>query len=363
MIGSPARARAAATAVAVLVLALGLAIPARASELTDARARLEQLRTEIASHERALAVRHRHLDAIQAEIADLVAASAQIRAELARVRGELADAQAVHAELRERLDEAARTAYERGPMGPVAVALGAESMGDLADRVQYFDRISDSNADLADELRVRTAKLMADLATAQALSVAVARQDLRLRTKEAALLDELERQQGVLAALDAARAEAAGLVQRLALPSDPELTGAGVSYGRWAELLLGRLGAPVCPDNLTLVVAWQAAEGTAAAHNPLATTHDFDGATDFNSVGVKNYPSLDAGLDATIETLHGPESYGYGAILASLAACSPAMASAQAINASAWCRGCAGGMYVMNVVPLVQADYERFAVR
>jgi len=181
-----------------LILTLALAVPARGSELTDAQVRLEQLRTEIASHEAALEIRHRHLDRLQARIADLVAASAGIRAELTRVRGELAEAQADHAAIRERLDEAARTAYERGVLGPVVVALGADSMGDLSDRVQYFDRISASNAELAEELNARAAKLMADLSTAQTLSAAVARQDLRLRAKEATMLEELERQASLL---------------------------------------------------------------------------------------------------------------------------------------------------------------------
>ncbi len=363
MIGSPPRVRVAATAVASLVLLLAVALPAHGSELTEAQARLEQLRAQIASQEAAIEARHRRLEAVQTKIAELEASSTDIRAQLARVRAELDRAEARHAEIHDRLAEAARAAYERGALGPVAVALGAESMGDLSDRVQYFDRIADSNARLAAELNLRTARLMAALASAQALASAVGRQDLRLQAMQGDLLEELERQQGLLSALDSAREEAAALVQRLSLPSDAELTGAGVSYGRWAELLLGRLGAPICQDNLTVVVAWQAAEGTAAAYNPLATTHAFEGATDFNAVGVKNYPSLQAGLDATAETLYGPTSYGYGAIISSLAACAPAMTTAQAVNASAWCRGCAGGMYLLNVVPLVQADLGRFANR
>ena len=47
-----------------------------------------------------------------------------------------------------------------------------------------------------------------------------------------------------------------------------------------------------------------------------ATTHAMEGATDFNSVGVKNYRSLDQGLDAARDTLQGgADSYGYEAIL------------------------------------------------
>ena len=52
-----------------------------------------------------------------------------------------------------------------------------------------------------------------------------------------------------------------------------------------------------------LVVAWEAQESTEARFNPLATTHAMPGATDFNSVGVKNYRSVAQGLAAARETL------------------------------------------------------------
>ena len=342
---------------------LALPAPASASGLTDAQARLDQLRTQIAANEAVLAERHQRLDALQVRTAAIVVAGAGIRDQLAEVRAALDVAERDLAEVEIRFHEVIRVTYERGPLAPAAVALGASSMADLADGLQYLDSIVSSNRALAEDLAGQTARLMATRATAETLASAVAAQELRLRVKEAALLDELDRQQGLLAELAAAREEAAQLVSTYALPTDPELTGAGVSYGRWAELLLGRLGAPACRDNLSVLVAWQAAEGTAAAHNPLATTHDVPGATNFNAVGVKNFPSLEAGLDATIETLHGPETYGYGAILSALASCASAMTTAQAVNASSWCKGCAGGMYLVNVVPLVQADYERFALR
>ncbi|HEY3022844.1 MAG TPA: hypothetical protein VGK11_04315, partial [Actinomycetota bacterium] len=128
--------------------------------------------------------------------------------------------------------------------------------------------------------------------------------------------------------------------------------------------LLSELGAPKCQDNLTVLVAWQVAEGTAAAYNPLATTHSMPGSTAFNSVGVRNFPSVEVGLQATVETLRLPvPSYGYDAILDNLEHCAPAKTTATAINASWWCRGCASGLYVLNVLPLVQADYAAFSSR
>jgi hypothetical protein len=36
------------------------------------------------------------------------------------------------------------------------------------------------------------------------------------------------------------------------------------------------------------------------------------------------------------------------------------MTTARAINASSWCPGCTGGMYVLNVVPHVDADLSTY---
>jgi hypothetical protein len=132
------------------------------------------------------------------------------------------------------------------------------------------------------------------------------------------------------------------------------------AFDAWSKLLLGHLGDPVCMNDRIVVVAWETAEFTKAAWNPLATTHDMPGATEFNSAGVKNYVSLEQGLEATIETLRGgAPSYRYGPILDGLASCGDPMSTALAVNASAWCNGCAGGRYVVDVVPAIEAYFAQ----
>ncbi len=109
------------------------------------------------------------------------------------------------------------------------------------------------------------------------------------------------------------------------------------------------------------MVAWQYSEFTQAEWNPLADTLAMPGSTTFNSVGVQNYASLDQGLQATRYTLVNGPWLGYGAILSELAACADPMTTARAINASMWCRSCAGGEYVVNDVPKVEANYDLYA--
>ena len=142
------------------------------------------------------------------------------------------------------------------------------------------------------------------------------------------------------------------------------MPGGPLTYEAWARGFLAHVSAPACSENLVIVVTWETSESTSAAFNPLATTRDMPGATDFNSVGVKNFVSLRQGLDASRDTLQGgAESYGYDAILASLQACAPAETTAAWINASAWCRGCVNGAYITGLLPVVRADYAGHAGR
>jgi peptidoglycan hydrolase CwlO-like protein len=352
------------TLVCALAASLVLAGPASAGGLDEARSRLAALEQQIAREQSAIDAAHVQLDALGAKIADLQATHGETQVHLLSTERLLADANLRYRELQDRLNAVAVTAFQWGPMAPFAVALGADSLGDLADRLQYFDSIASANVETADAVAAHAARLASIRAGLSTLSRHQARLELTLRTSRAELETALLAQNDQLAQLSDARTEAAALVRRLGITADPNVTGTGVSFGRWAELLLSRLGAPICQDNLIAVVAWESAEGTAAAYNPLATTHDVPGATDFNSVGVKNYPSLGDGIQATIDTLVlGSPTYGYGAVLTSLSMCAPAESTGAAINASSWCRRCAGGMYVVNVVSLVRADYERFATR
>ncbi len=140
--------------------------------------------------------------------------------------------------------------------------------------------------------------------------------------------------------------------------------GQPVTYESWARGFLDRLGAPACEENLAIVVTWETSESTLAAFNPLATTRDMPGAVSMNSHGVKDYLSLRQGLDAARDTLLlGAESYDYGSIVARLRGCAPAAATAEAINASAWCRECTEGRYVTGLLPLVRASYAEHASR
>lgn len=114
------------------------------------------------------------------------------------------------------------------------------------------------------------------------------------------------------------------------------LNAAGVDPVQWSRDFLEALGMPVTPENMRAMNAWQQAEGTRARFNPLATTQNWDGATQFNSVGVKNFASYDDGLAANLKVINNGR---YGNILAALRKGTSAMEVAEAIKSSPWGSG------------------------
>jgi hypothetical protein len=109
-----------------------------------------------------------------------------------------------------------------------------------------------------------------------------------------------------------------------------------VTRERFARDLLARLGVPARPQAVVALVAWMAAENTAADWNPLATTMAAPGALTYNRTGVKRYPSYDAGLDATVRTLR---LRWYAPIVDALRRGAAAREVLEAVAASPWGTG------------------------
>jgi len=107
----------------------------------------------------------------------------------------------------------------------------------------------------------------------------------------------------------------------------------------YAQILRG-IGAPVTQKNLRVLDAWQRAEGSTSSWNPFNSTQSSHvaGETNYNSVGVKNYPSEMAGVNATIATL---KNGYYNPMIAALKNDNPE-AFIAAVVASPWDGGYGG---------------------
>lgn len=111
----------------------------------------------------------------------------------------------------------------------------------------------------------------------------------------------------------------------------------------WRGLVLQALGAPLSELNVSALQWWADSEGMPAwENNWLATTIDGFGGYAVNSVGVKAYPSVQAGADATVATLMGG---AYSHVVNALRDGSSLVEIWSAVNSSPWCAHCQNGLY------------------
>ncbi len=364
---------------AALIAGSSLAVQASPAErLERARGAVERLEDRLREQGAALQtgrerllVAQRAYDEAAQRLGLIVSTKIQVEADLAASERRWLDA-------RDQLSALAAAAFMAAgtgslDAGPLGALLGGEEPALAADRVVFAGIVADRTGQVALEVERLQADLEQRAAAVDALleeqRVTVAALEGGRDEVAAAAAEEQTAYAQLAAARDEVIALIADLEERVAPGFSLDLSGLDdalrgehhVSYGRWAELFLQMFDAPACRANVVVVVAWQAAEGTQAAWNPLATTHRMEGSTDFNSVGVQNFVSLAQGLQGTYETIaNGWDVYRYGAIVRSLRRCAPAMQTALAINASSWCPGCTLGRYVLNVVPNVDADLEAY---
>ena len=367
-----------AAAAILLVCLLASATPAHAAsiaQLRRAQDRVRTLTTKIAVQERAVARTEGRLNRLDSSIERVVSHLVVLQRRTREVHAEVDRLQARLDTLQRRLNDLANSAYMNQPGGQLGMVLGlvlgSGSFIELTDGIEYASRISHETEVVASRIAITRSRMSARLAALRALGSEKARLLSRLRRQRDRVHGLQQEHQRALDALSATRERIIGIVRSLKRKLAAELFplvgrafqgGAHTSYGRWGVLFLQSLGAPVCHSNEVVMVAWQLAEFTQAAWNPLATTRPMLGSTTFNGAGVQNYPSLGTGLLANKLTLYnGASSYGYGAIVANLRSCSGPYATANAIRASAWCHGCAGGGYVVNKIAEVSADFVLYA--
>src|SRR5262245_8798812 len=110
----------------------------------DAENQIQQYRSQIESTQIQLNAAVEKLDRLQAELE-------QIQAQIAETKARIADAQARYERLRSRLEERAAQAFIAGPASDLEIFLGATSMDDLSDRMEFVDAVTRSDAALAQQ--------------------------------------------------------------------------------------------------------------------------------------------------------------------------------------------------------------------
>jgi peptidoglycan hydrolase CwlO-like protein len=361
-------------AAGLLVLASVVAVQGSAgadtqSKLNKAQQQLSKLESVIASQVKQAEAVRANLVTAESKVGNAQQSFNVVTTQLISLRAELSVDQSQYDELQGHIDALARQAYEEGPGASIENLLSATSMNDLNDRMEFMSVIGNEDKVLATQVQGLTTSLDAQKTQLDGLQAKQAVVLSQLTSAQDALGAKLSAQETALANLNATRDKIVKLIGQLSAKLQGQtISGVGgilqgghnAPYGEWAAAFLQRIQAPACFDNMVAMVAWQVQEGTTANWNPLATTYPEPGASDFNSVGVKNYVSLAQGLDATYGTLN-TSAYGYPPILSSLRACKAATTTAWAINASSWCRGCAGGRYEIGLISTVEANYSTYS--
>jgi peptidoglycan hydrolase CwlO-like protein len=373
-LGSSVSALARRVGAGLVVLALIAIMSGSAG--ADTQTKLNRAEQKLSKLEALIRTQQKRADAVKVNLVTLQhkvdvaqAAFDDVDVQLIDLREQLSLTQADYERLQGQVDDIARQAYMNGPGANLEMLLGASSMGDLNDRMEYMSSVSLENATLADQAQDAAAQLGDRRQNLDHLLARQAELLGGLNSTRSSLSLTLDAEQKAIDELNETREQIVSIIGHLSAKLQADaINGVGgilqgknnAPYGIWAAAFLNKIGAPTCFDNLVVMVAWQVQEGTTAQWNPLATTLPMDGATNFNSVGVKNYVSMAQGLEASWRTLD-VQSYGYPAILSALHRCPDSMVTARAVNASSWCRGCTGGRYLTGLIATVEAHYDTYS--
>jgi len=212
------RPRLASVAVASVLLLMAFAPTAGAGlkqSLDEAKARLAELKRQIGAQQAVLDALSAQAAAIAMQIDEHQAVYEEVTAQLQQTRVELDAANQRFQAVLDQLNQRVREAYMLGPGSPVEFLLGATSLADLSDRLEFVDALTQSDSDLADQVQNLKNELSAKARNQQRLRSRQAGILNQLQDEKAQLLAQFGQQKAIYDDIQAKRAEAEKLVERL----------------------------------------------------------------------------------------------------------------------------------------------------
>jgi murein DD-endopeptidase MepM/ murein hydrolase activator NlpD len=170
-------------------------------EIENARTELGQIQDRL--NAQAVVVEH------QAQLLD------QVTAKLIDVQSRIDDARDRYDAIVKRLNDRAAQAFIQGPGSSFDFLLGATSLSDLSDRMEFVDVVAQSDAELAQQVQNLRNELMADESELQDLQVQRQKQLQQSQTVRDQIAADVERQQQLLDGIAADYDEAHGLAKKL----------------------------------------------------------------------------------------------------------------------------------------------------
>lgn len=196
--------------VALLAIAATSGFANPKEELQDARDRRRALEAKLSAAEGELSTIDARLADALLKLEEATGRLEEVTANLQATRQERDEAEARVARIEVRLNERAAEVFMEGPASDVGFFLGATSLSDLSDRIEFVDVVQQEDADLAQEvLNVRNELLAAEGRLEELQSEARLRQSAAQKL-EAQVQAELEAQQSVFADVESSLVDAKG---------------------------------------------------------------------------------------------------------------------------------------------------------
>jgi murein DD-endopeptidase MepM/ murein hydrolase activator NlpD len=183
--------------------------------LDEAKARLAELKRQIGAQQAVLDRLSAEAAAIALQIDEHQAIYEQVTSQLQQTQVELEAANRRFQTVLGRLNERLREAFMQGPGSPVEFLLGATSLADLSDRLEFVDALAQSDSDLADKVQNLKNELSAQARDQQRLRARQADILRALEGERAKLQDQFSEQKRIFDDIESKRAEAEKLVERL----------------------------------------------------------------------------------------------------------------------------------------------------
>jgi len=205
-------------AAASLLLLMALAPTAGAGlkqSLDEAKARLAELKRQIGAQQAVLDRLSAEAAAIAMRIDEHQAIYERVTTQLQQTQVELEEARGRFQAVLGRLNERLREAFMQGPGSPVEFLLGATSLANLSDRLEFVDAMAQSDSDLADRVQNLKNELSAQARNQQRLKARQADILRALEGERAKLQAQFSQQKQIYDDIQDKRAEAEKLVERL----------------------------------------------------------------------------------------------------------------------------------------------------
>jgi murein DD-endopeptidase MepM/ murein hydrolase activator NlpD len=183
--------------------------------LQQAKHRLAQIKQEIQHQQQVLAELEARSAVIAQRYLDAKAAYDQVTAELDQTRQVLSRTRDTYRQLRGQLNSRIREAFMQGPGSPLEFLLGATSLAELSDRVEYVDALSQHDADLTTQVQNAKNELAARAADQARLQVKQQQKLQQVQLAQAEVNAQLGKAKQIYQTIQDRQNEAARLVKTL----------------------------------------------------------------------------------------------------------------------------------------------------